>query len=272
MVIVNDHRDRVRARLRASSIRRAGPGSVSWKVNRSVFVLAGWGPAILLQLTHPLVAAGVAQHSRFRGSLRNGLKRFWDTVRAMRAITFGTEDAMVDAAARIATIHDRVSGHLSESVGGHPAGARYSAHDVDLQRWVHCTLLYAIPATYKQVVGPLSDADRDRYCAEALIMEPLLGLPEGSLPRTWAEAQRVVEGAAQGDALAIGAESRTLARAVLYPPRWWLLLPCFRPVQLLTIGLLPARVREAYGFRWTPGHARALARWSAAGRCVSRWL
>lgn len=272
MMVMNFHRDRVRDRLRASSNRRAGPGSVSWEVNRSTLVLAGWGPAILLQLAHPLIAAGVAQHSQFRGSLRNGLRRFWATVSAMRAITFGTDDDAVDAAARIAAVHDRVGGQLPEAVGAHQAGARYSAHDQDLQRWVHHTLLFAIPSTYALVVGPLSDADRDRYCAEAAIMEPLMGLPEGSLPRTWADVQRAVDAMVQGAGLAISDDSRALARAVLYPPRWWLLFPLFRPVQLLTVGLLPAPLRVAYGFTWTHRQARALARWTAVARVLGRWV
>lgn len=264
------HRERVRERLRQSAVTRPGPGSVSWTVNRSVLVLAGWGPAILLQLAHPLIAAGVGQHSRFRGSLKSGLRRFWSTVRAMRAITFGTEDEMVEAAARIAAVHDTVRGTLPAAVGPHAAGARYSAHDADLQRWVHCTLLHAIPSTYALVVGPLSDEDRDRYCAEAAIMEPLLGLPPHSLPRTWAEVQAEVRAMVDGDALAISDDSRALARAVLYPPRWWMLFPCFRPVQLLTIGLLPSALRRAYGFEWSDRDARALARWASVARLVGR--
>jgi len=35
-------------------------------------------------------------------------------------------------------------------------------------------------------------------------------------------------------------------------------------VQLITIGLLPPAVRHAYGFEWTNGDARALARWTTA--------
>lgn len=264
------HSDRVRDRLEASSIKRAGPGSISWRVNRSWLALAGWGPAILLQLAHPLIAAGVAQHSQFRGSLRGGLRRFWSTVRAMRAMTFGTDDQMIDAAARIAAIHDRVNGRLPSAVGAHPAGAEYSAHDVDLQLWVHTTLLYAIPSTYTLVAGSLTPAERDRYCAEAAIMEPLLGIPEGSLPRTWSQVQARVDAMVNGSALAVSDDSRALAHAVLYPPRWWLLFPFFRPVQLLTFGVLPASLRAAYGFTWTARQSRALGRWASVARGVSR--
>lgn len=41
------------------------PGSVSWKVNMEPFIALGGGRALLLQVLHPLVAAGVEQHSNF---------------------------------------------------------------------------------------------------------------------------------------------------------------------------------------------------------------
>src|SRR5512144_1521758 len=41
-----------------------GPDSIMWRINREA-VLLGAGPAaLLLQVAHPLVAEGVAQHSR----------------------------------------------------------------------------------------------------------------------------------------------------------------------------------------------------------------
>ena len=43
----------------------AGPLPVSHRVNREAVVVLGWGRAILLQLAHPLVAAGVGAHSGF---------------------------------------------------------------------------------------------------------------------------------------------------------------------------------------------------------------
>jgi uncharacterized protein (DUF2236 family) len=70
--------------------------------------------------------------------------------------------------------------------------------------------------------------------------------------------------------IVVSATSRALARAILFPPRWWLMWPAFRPLQLITIGLLPPAVREGYGFRWTARDARALTRWTAALRLFHR--
>jgi uncharacterized protein (DUF2236 family) len=42
-----------------------GPGSVAWRINAESVLLLGGGRALLMQAAHPLVAAGVADHSDF---------------------------------------------------------------------------------------------------------------------------------------------------------------------------------------------------------------
>lgn len=262
------HRIEAGARLRSSGVTRPGPGSVSWKINREIIVIAGWGRAILLQLAHPLVAAGVDEHSTFRGSLTAGVKRLRSTVGAMLSLTFGDEEEALSVAAGINVIHDRVFGRLRLAAGVFPAGETYSAHDADLLRWVHATLLDSIPQAYELLVGPLTIEERERYCVEAAVMEPLLDIPAGVLPRNTTDLGAYMRDTLGSGRIAITPASRALARAALFPPRWQLLWPALRPVQLITIGLLPAAVRDAYGFEWTARDARALARWTTA----IRWL
>ena len=250
------HRAAVRARLDGSEHVRAGPDSISWQVNREIVAVAGWGRAILMQLAHPSVAAGVHDHTTFRGSLWSGFRRLHSTIGAMLAITFGETEQMIAAAAGINAIHDRVRGRVAGT-----AQDTYSAHDPELQRWVHATLLQSIPMTYDLVVRPLTAGERDRYCAETTIMEPLLGMPRGCLPRTSAELDSYVEEMLSSDRLVVTDSSRALARAVLYPPQWQLAWPAFRAMALLSIGTLPPSLRDAYGFSWRERDARALKRW-----------
>jgi uncharacterized protein (DUF2236 family) len=262
------HRAAVRTRLLAAGAVRSDANSVTWNVNREVIVIAGWGRAILLQLAHPLIAAGVANHSSFRGSLTSGFRRLSSTVGAMLSLTFGTDDEAIGAAARINCIHDRVSGRLGEPAGALQAGERYSAHDPELARWVHATLLESIPLTYEQLVGSLTTEERDRYCAEAAIIEPLFGIPEGLLPRDSAQLDAYVREMLDSRRIVVSSTSRAVARAILFPPGWRLIWPAFRALQLITIGLLPPAIREEYGFTWTPRDARALTRWTAALRLL----
>lgn len=261
------HRAAVRARLLRSTHARPGPGSITWTINREAIVVAGWGRAILLQLAHPAIAAGVHDHSAFRGSMRSGVQRLRSTVGAMLSLTFGDTEQMIAAAAGINAIHDRVRGPVGEG-----SAATYSAHDPHLQRWVHATLLDSIPLTYDVLVGPLTPRERDRYCSEAAIMEPLLGMPEGWLPRDTNQLDGYMREMLDGGTLVISDKARALARAMLYPAYWRFAWPMFRGLQLLTIGSLPPAIREAYGFEWRARDARAFIRWTAVLRSTLRLL
>ena len=63
------------------------------RINGERVVVLGWTRAILLQIAHPLIAAGVHEHSRFRESPWAAAERLHSTIRAMLALTFGPEDA-----------------------------------------------------------------------------------------------------------------------------------------------------------------------------------
>ena len=266
------HRAEIRERLGRAHAARPGPGSISWTVNREIIVVVGWGRAILLQLAHPLVGAAVHEHSRFRGSLRASLERLRSTIGAMLSITFGDDEEAIAAAAGINVIHDRVSGRLHAATGAFVAGERYSAHDAELLRWVHATLLDSILLAYELAVRPLTAEERDRYCAESAVMEPLLDIPTGLLPRSAAELDAYMRNILGSNRIAVSDSSRALSRAVLFPPRWRILWPAFRPMQLITIGLLPPAIQHAYGFAWTPREARAMSRWTAALRWLCRLM
>ncbi|MGE3490870.1 MAG: oxygenase MpaB family protein, partial [Vicinamibacterales bacterium] len=107
---------------------------------------------------------------------------------------------------------------------------------------------------------------------EAAIMEPLMGLPAGFLPRDAAHVDAYLQEMLSSGTLVVTDTSRALARAVLYPPRWHAAWLVFRPMQLLTIGTLPPSLRQAYGFAWHARDQRALDRWIAMLRIVRRVL
>ncbi|MFN8540924.1 MAG: oxygenase MpaB family protein [Thermomicrobiales bacterium] len=127
---------------------------VAWKINAETATLLGWGPAILMQLAHPLVAAGVADHSIAVSHPERRVQRLSQTIQAMLAITFGPDDARERAVRAINRIHDRVNGTLPAASGTYAAGTAYSAHDPQLLAWVHATLLEMLPRAYELYVGP----------------------------------------------------------------------------------------------------------------------
>src|SRR5262250_837977 len=189
--------------------------SVAWRLHREVVLLAGWGRAILLQLAHPLVAQGVADHSTFADTRWGRATRLRRTLGAMLALTFGAPEESAAAVRAINHIHDRVHGRLAAEAGPIPAGARYSAHDPALLAWVHVTLVDTFLVTYERFVGPLTRAERDRYCLEATVSAPLLGMKPGALPRTAAELSDRVERMLASDEIAVTETARRLADEIV---------------------------------------------------------
>ena len=73
-----------------------GPASQAWRLNREATLLLGAGPrALLMQIAHPLVAQGVADHSNFQA---DPWRRLRATLRSYLTIVYGTS---ADARAEI---------------------------------------------------------------------------------------------------------------------------------------------------------------------------
>lgn len=233
------------------------PG-VARRINAERVVLFGWSRAILLQLSHPLIAAGVAEHSSFRGGPLTAAARLHHTIRAMLSLSFGAPAAREETLERIRGIHRRVRGHLAEAAGPFPAGTPYFADDPDLLLWVHATLLDSIPLVYEHLVAPLSAAERDAYCDEAADTAIALGARPAEVPRTWADLRTYVEATYQSGLLAVSRQAREVADAVLAPRMAWLIAPAATANRLVTVGLLPDALRQPFGFAWDDGRERQL--------------
>jgi uncharacterized protein (DUF2236 family) len=247
-----------------------GPGSATWRINGERAVVLGWPCAILMQFAHPLIAAGVAEHSSFRQSRMAPLVRLHGTIQAMLGMTFGDEPTAATAADRINRIHDRVTGTLRQSAGPFPAGTPYSAHDPQLLAWVQLTLLDTIPRAYELLVGPLARTEKDAYCLEARGGAARLGLPSHLVPATFEEVSRAVSARLSDGSLVVTDAARALARDILAPsmPAPW---PLGRLHRLITIGLLPSELRMAYDLSWSVRDDASLARWSAGLRWASTY-
>ena len=244
---------------------------VARRINAERISLLAWSRAILLQLAHPLVAAGVAEHSSFREGRLTAVRRLHHTVGAMLSLTFGSDEEREAALDRINGIHRRINGTLRHSVGPFAAGTQYSAEDPALLLWVHATLLDSIPLVFERLVAPLTDDERDRYCQEAEPVVQALGAREGA-PRSWADLRSYMDRVYASGEIVVSADARDLATAVLKPPFASVVMPATRVNWLFTVGLLPHQIRTQYGFNWTASDERALERWTAIIRRVRPWL
>jgi uncharacterized protein (DUF2236 family) len=252
--------DRLRAALGARPLDVArslfGSDSASARINREAVLLLGGGRALLLQVAHPLVAAGVAAHSRFRAQPVERLRR---TLDLMLTIVFADAARAIHAVRQIEHVHARVRGALDTAVGPFPRGTPYDASDPSLLFWVHATLVDSAMVAYQRFVAPLTLAMRAAYYEESKISARLLGISEPCIPPTLAEFEQYVAEMVQGDVLSVGAAAREVAASILRPPVPLGLRPAFAIAALPTIGLLPVPVRERYGFPWSRAHEFALS-------------
>ena len=150
-----------------------------------------------------------------------------------------------------------------------PAATPYSAHDPALLAWVHATLLDMSLRVYELYVGPLSVEEKDSYCAEATATETRLGIPEGTLPRSFADLTGYMSAMLSSEQIVVTDTARSLARSILHPGPW-IAEPAIWFVRLATIGLLPATIRDDYGFAWSSRKEMMLRRSAPIMRNVLR--
>ncbi len=244
---------------------------ISRRINAERVLIIAWLRAILLQLAHPLVAAGVAEHSTFRGGTKAALFRLHHTIDAMLALSFGADRERNAALDAIRAIHRRVHGSLSVACGPFAAGTRYSAEDPELLLWVHVTLIESVLLGYELMVGRLTPAERDRYCAESADVAVALGARAEAVPRTWSALRSAVDSASE--TLVVCEQARTLAAALLTPFGGWFGRNAVSPIlSLFAAGQLPATVRTQYGFPWNSARERRFFRLIALLRVVRRLM
>ena len=220
------------------------------RVSGESVLLFGGGRALLLEIAHPLVAAGVAEHSSFRTDPFGRLQR---TLDAMSKLTFGDLPDALGAARFVERSHARVRGALREPVGPFAAGTPYDGRDPALVRWVWATLVDTSLVVYELFVAPLSARAREDYYRDHRVIGRLLGVPEEMVPSDWSAFRRYVDDLLSSDELCVGAQAREIAQAVLHPPGG---MPNASGVRLMTAALLPTRLREAFGLPWDEGRAQ----------------
>jgi len=143
-----------------------GPGSMTWPVVGDTAVFVGGIRALLVQAAHPEVAAGVAQHSRYR---EDPLGRLTRTAAYVTATSFGAMPEVERAVAVVRGRHRPVTGRSDR-------GLPYDAADPALSAWVHNSLTDSFLTAYR-VYGarPCPPADADRYVREQARVGELLG-------------------------------------------------------------------------------------------------
>ena len=220
-----------------------------------------FGPhLLLLQVTHPVVSAGVVEHSVFR---EQAWKRLYDTLVSTSTWAYGGEEGVRLEAQRLRELHVQIAGTM-------PDGNRYTALAPAPWAWVFATLVRgSIDA--QEFFGPKLPADLlEEYYHQARELGLLLGVREQDLPAGWDAFLRYTDDVIEQHLHRTEAAEQVLEflqhvspprplRRVL-PPFIWrpLIWPTEKLALLVTTGTLPPSLRERLGLRWSPGRQRLL--------------
>lgn len=231
-----------------------GPDSEAWRLDREAMLLLGAGPrALLLQLAHPAVAAGVAEHSDFR---TDPWRRLDGTLRSYLRIIYGSTSAARAEIRRLNTLHRGI------------AGSGYDARDPVLSLWVHATLVDSTIVVNDAWAGPVSRDRAAGFYDETKPIARAFGVPDALLPADLEAFERYLdEQTGSLGPVRVGPTARELAEAILHPPLPGVLARARIHTRLYdwtlwpSIGLLPPSIRAQYGFSW-----------GLLERAVSGWL
>jgi uncharacterized protein (DUF2236 family) len=249
-----------------------GPGSVTWGRAADARILIAAGYALVLQVAHPIVGIGVAEHSDFR---RDPWKRLLRTLDFTSALIYSEPPVAAAIARDLRREHTRIKGTM-------PDGSRYHALEPGAFAWVWASLYDATVTAHRHFGDPLSQLQERRLWDEWRRLGRLLGVRERDLPPTL-DGYHDYFDAIVGDVLQDNQSVRDVLASLAEPacprrlqaiePAWrigW--MPGAHALRLATIGLLPIVLRERLGLRWTLAQDLELRALGAASRATTRVL
>jgi uncharacterized protein (DUF2236 family) len=205
------------------------------RISRESVLMLGGPRALLMQAAHPLVAAGIVDHSAYRTDPWRRLAR---TMAALYTIVFGTR-AQAD---RVGELTQQAHLH----VRGERDGIAYAASDPALMLWVHSTLVDTGLAMYETYVGRVSAALAEEFYAQMQVVGTVFGVPPGVHPPALADFH-TYQRRMLATEVRVGADALAVAETVLSPP---VPVPLRLPLRVLALQStfnLPDELREQYG-------------------------
>ena len=216
-----------------------GPDSATWPVIGDAAAFVGGIRALLIQAAHPEVAAGVAQHSRYR---KDPLGRLSRTSAYVTATAYGAVPEVDRAVSMVRRAHRPVRGQSHR-------GVEYTADTPHFAAWVHNALTDSFLAAYRYFgPAPLDQADADRFVAEQTEVGKLLDV--APLPDT---AAGLTDWLDNHPAAGISPGMEGALEFLRTPPLPKVVLPPYRIMYAGAAATIPPRLRSILGLRVAPG-------------------
>jgi uncharacterized protein (DUF2236 family) len=200
-------------------------------------MMVGGIAALLMQMLHPAVLAGVWDHSNFRNDIHGRLRR---TARFIALTTYGSRSEAEEAIERVRKVHRDVTGKL-------PDGTPYEANDPSLLTWVHGTETYCFLKAWKRYAEPgMPPAEQDKYFVEMRDVAMRLGCL--SVPESYNDTIAYMRHM-RGE-LAVSDRTREIVTLLLNPAVQNIaFLPLQRMLAQAAIDLLPRWARRMHGLQ-----------------------
>jgi uncharacterized protein (DUF2236 family) len=225
------------------------PGSVVWRRAGDPRVLLTAGYALLLQVAHPTVGAGVSEHSSFRADPWGRLLR---TLDAFYGLVYGGPEAAGALGRRLHAMHLTITGVAGDGP--------YSAVEPEAYAWVHATLAMAVVRGHAVLGRRLDAGERERFWLQWRGAGRLVGVRQRDLPSDWHALEAYFEEMVGNRLKRTSAVDDVLdtlhapgAPPLPFPLRagWPLAGAALAHVHVLvTIGLLPPLLRDRFGLAW----------------------
>jgi uncharacterized protein (DUF2236 family) len=226
------------------------------QVHREHVVALGGPRALLLMAAHPVAFEGFFAHT---GDLDEPYARLRRTAEVLATITYGLRADADRMTRRVRARHRRVRGELSVPAGRFPAGTPYAADDPVLLLWILASLVDSSLAVHDRYVRTLSRDERNAYWQDFRLVGRLFGLPRSEMPRDIDEFDGYMAAMLTGGDLHVTDRAREVGvQIVLRPPVALHQRPLLELANFITVGMLPADLRNAYGLRWDPARALVL--------------
>lgn len=239
-----------------------------WEVNKEKAVLLAGGRALLMQLAHPLIAQAVEDTDFMQ---KKPYERLHRTAEAGLGLIFGTDEQVFQIANRINLVHEHLNGSLKTTVGNYPKGERYDATNPELLQWVAATIIDSSIVGFEKFIRPLSEQDKSNYLKDTIVLFKLLKVDTNYFPNSYWELTSYIEEMINTEKIKVSKTAKELAPYALLrysPVREMITFPFFK----ITVGLLPEKLREQYGFSWQIWEEKILSGFSSGMQKIVPFL
>ncbi|MBJ7330875.1 MAG: DUF2236 domain-containing protein [Solirubrobacteraceae bacterium] len=226
--------------------------SLAWKRGSDVRIFAGAGYALMLQVSHPTVGAGVSQLSQYR---EDPIGRFQRTSDFTNQIIYGGPQGAARMGKAVRELHKHVKGTRDD-------GENYHALEPEAYAWVHATGAEVVVKGHQQFGIAFTETEKEDFWTEWRRIGRFLGIRYRDLPDSWAGFQAYahdmmytrLEHTVCLDEVWESMEKPILPRRIKQAPppvRELFRRVIVRASRQNTIGMMEPALRERLGFRWS---------------------